>query len=151
MTLLIKSMSGMLFRQKLTSKGIHPLKKRGSLFCNQFKFFIGLVWNFLNILFIGPTKRKSNNQNIIGPTYSTFWGGESVDKTVGPDRDLNPGPLAPKARIIPLDHRAIRSPHFFSFWPRRLWIKTYNNKIDQSITADAYTKRKELYRAELCW
>ena len=24
----------------------------------------------------------------------------------GPDRDLNPGPLAPKARIIPLDHRA---------------------------------------------
>ena len=26
----------------------------------------------------------------------------------GPDRDLNPGPLAPKARIIPLDHRATR-------------------------------------------
>ena len=24
----------------------------------------------------------------------------------GPDRDLNPGPLAPEARIIPLDHRA---------------------------------------------
>ncbi|GIX97726.1 hypothetical protein CEXT_533011 [Caerostris extrusa] len=26
----------------------------------------------------------------------------------GPGRDLNPGPLAPKARIIPLDHRATR-------------------------------------------
>ena len=25
----------------------------------------------------------------------------------GPVRDLNPGPLAPKARIIPLDQRAI--------------------------------------------
>ena len=25
-------------------------------------------------------------------------------KSVGLNRDLNPGPLAPKARIIPLDH-----------------------------------------------
>ena len=27
-------------------------------------------------------------------------------KTVGLDRDLNPGPRAPEARIIPLDHQA---------------------------------------------
>ena len=27
-------------------------------------------------------------------------------KKVGLDRDLNPGPLAPEARIIPLDHLA---------------------------------------------
>ena len=27
-------------------------------------------------------------------------------KTFGPVRDLNPGPLAPKARIIPLDQQA---------------------------------------------
>ena len=27
-------------------------------------------------------------------------------KTDGPVRDLNPGPLAPKARIIPLDQQA---------------------------------------------
>ena len=27
-------------------------------------------------------------------------------KKEGLDRDLNPGPLAPEARIIPLDHRA---------------------------------------------
>ena len=27
-------------------------------------------------------------------------------KKWGPDRDLNPGPLAPEARIIPLDHQA---------------------------------------------
>ena len=28
-------------------------------------------------------------------------------------RDLNPGPLAPKARIIPLDQRAL---HINAFW-----------------------------------
>ena len=28
-------------------------------------------------------------------------------KKVGPVRDLNPGPLAPKARIIPLDQQAL--------------------------------------------
>ena len=28
----------------------------------------------------------------------------NVCKTLGLNRDLNPGPLAPKARIIPLDH-----------------------------------------------
>ena len=28
------------------------------------------------------------------------------EKKSGPDRDSNPGPLAPKARIIPLDHQA---------------------------------------------
>ena len=27
---------------------------------------------------------------------------------MGPDRDSNPGPLAPEARIIPLDHQAKR-------------------------------------------
>ena len=30
-------------------------------------------------------------------------------KNVGLVRDLNPGPLAPKARIIPLDQRAVRN------------------------------------------
>ena len=28
-------------------------------------------------------------------------------KKDGPDRGLNPEPLAPKARIIPLDHQAL--------------------------------------------
>ena len=32
-------------------------------------------------------------------------------KKVGLNRDSNPGPLAPKARIIPLDHWATRIPH----------------------------------------
>ena len=32
---------------------------------------------------------------------------EYLEGKIGPDRDLNPGPLAPKAKIIPLDHRAI--------------------------------------------
>ena len=30
-----------------------------------------------------------------------------LDKNIGLVRDLNPGPLAPKARIIPLDQRAM--------------------------------------------
>ena len=29
---------------------------------------------------------------------------KGVMKIIGLNRDLNPGPLAPKARIIPLDH-----------------------------------------------
>ena len=34
-----------------------------------------------------------------------LFSGEIVKgKIVGLNRDLNPGPLAPKARIIPLDH-----------------------------------------------
>ena len=38
----------------------------------------------------------------------------------GLDRELNPGPLAPEARIIPLDHQAIcevRNAHFFLISP----------------------------------
>lgn len=31
---------------------------------------------------------------------------EQNEKKIGPNRGLNPGPLAPKARIIPLDHLA---------------------------------------------
>ena len=33
---------------------------------------------------------------------------EIIEKTFGLNRDSNPGPLAPKARIIPLDHWATR-------------------------------------------
>ncbi len=32
---------------------------------------------------------------------------KETKKKDGPDRGLNPEPLAPKARIIPLDHQAI--------------------------------------------
>ena len=37
---------------------------------------------------------------------SSFWKNypEYDDHKIGLNRDLNPGPLAPKARIIPLDH-----------------------------------------------
>ena len=31
---------------------------------------------------------------------------KTTKRTSGLDRELNPGPLAPEARIIPLDHRA---------------------------------------------
>ena len=32
---------------------------------------------------------------------------EKKTKNFGPSRDLNPGPLAPEAKIIPLDHLAV--------------------------------------------
>ena len=32
---------------------------------------------------------------------------EKKQKNFGPSRDLNPGPLAPEAKIIPLDHLAV--------------------------------------------
>ena len=44
----------------------------------------------------------------------------------GLDRELNPGPLAPEARIIPLDHQAMRwleMRHQFGFWSLLLWSK----------------------------
>ena len=34
------------------------------------------------------------------------WESDEKKAKIGLDRDLNPGPLAPKARIIPLDHQA---------------------------------------------
>ena len=37
---------------------------------------------------------------------------DNCDKKYGLNRDLNPGPLAPKARIIPLDHWAL----LYSWW-----------------------------------
>jgi hypothetical protein len=40
------------------------------------------------------------NDFIIEPMIKT------IKKKDGPDRGLNPEPLAPKARIIPLDHQA---------------------------------------------
>ena len=41
-------------------------------------------------------------------TFILFWTITIIDLAtkVGLVRDLNPGPLAPKARIIPLDQRA---------------------------------------------
>lgn len=35
------------------------------------------------------------------------WREKIEKKIIGPVRDLNPGPLAPKARIIPLDQQAV--------------------------------------------
>ena len=42
---------------------------------------------------------------------SNIWGMSSsgIKEKVGLVRDSNPGPLAPEARIIPLDQRAISS------------------------------------------
>ena len=38
--------------------------------------------------------------------YKTFFFNRKRQAKVGPVRDLNPGPLTPKARIMPLDQRA---------------------------------------------
>ena len=49
-------------------------------------------------------------------------------KTDGPVRDLNPGPLAPKARIIPLDQQATLVTSFL----RNKEITTKENFITDS-------------------
>ena len=46
-----------------------------------------------------------------------------VKKKIGLVRDLNPGPLAPKARIIPLDQRAIESVRTFSHIQCEIHVK----------------------------
>jgi hypothetical protein len=43
-------------------------------------------------------------QSLITTEESESIGNESKINFIGLNRDLNPGPLAPKARIIPLDH-----------------------------------------------
>ena len=43
-----------------------------------------------------------NTRDMIG--FEKIFKETTFQKRVGLSRDLNPGPLAPKARIIPLDH-----------------------------------------------
>ena len=58
------------------------------------------------------TLRCGRNNPGSNPGHGTFfetildWSQSFFDKNGGLVRDLNPGPLAPKARIIPLDQRA---------------------------------------------
>ncbi len=52
-----------------------------------------------------PSRVKSDVRGGIKIRNYSFW-------QKGPHRDLNPGPLPPKGRIIPLDH-ADRKPMFF--------------------------------------
>ena len=42
-------------------------------------------------------------------TFALFFFKQRKWHLFGLDRDLNPGPLAPEARIIPLDHQAMHS------------------------------------------
>ena len=51
--------------------------------------------------------RKQAKQLLLRTFHSRLSQGKKKAKK-GPVRDLNPGPLAPKARIIPLDQRAFR-------------------------------------------
>ena len=51
----------------------------------------------------------------------------------GLDRDLNPGPRAPEARIIPLDHRAYA----------QLWqIKHYRSETDTRDVLNSQKRQK---------
>ena len=58
-----------------------------------------------------PADRTNRKQN------------EEAQAVTGPVRDLNPGPLAPEARIIPLDQRAAQHAHMpppaLAFLPAR--------------------------------
>ena len=51
----------------------------------------------------------------------------------GLDRELNPGPLAPEARIIPLDHRANITINVFAY--ASLWECAIQRKLVRSIVA----------------
>jgi hypothetical protein len=44
---------------------------------------------------------------------------QSQKKTIGLFRELNPGPLAPEARIIPLDQTADTTEYTLSIWQLR--------------------------------
>jgi hypothetical protein len=48
---------------------------------------------------------------------------EEREQKTGLDRDLNPGPLAPKAKIIPLDHQAT--------FLDEIYIKTFKTDHEQ--------------------
>ena len=48
----------------------------------------------------GVRSEKTESQDLKSVVFQT----KIVEKTFGLNRDSNPGPLAPKARIIPLDH-----------------------------------------------
>jgi hypothetical protein len=56
---------------------------------------------------------------------------------VGLDRELNPGPRAPEARIIPLDHQAKikpRSPLNFVYNGYKRTFAVYHNDYKQMVS-----------------
>ena len=69
---------------------------------------------FLALVYEKPAAQTSGEGLTTAKTYATTGPSEKPVERVseeekgktGPDRDLNPGPLAPEARIIPLDQRA---------------------------------------------
>ena len=52
----------------------------------------------------------------------------------GPDRGLNPEPLAPKARIIPLDHQAAYTTLTFIFVFLKVSILSHKTRFDEEDT-----------------
>ena len=64
-----------------------------------------------------------------------FW--VIIHAKVGLDRDLNPGPRAPEARIIPLDHQAKikpRSPLNFVYNGYKRTFAVYHNDYKQMVS-----------------
>ena len=63
-------------------------------------FYVKLIFQILNTMKI--------NSKFLWKICSLIFRFYPINKKEsGLDRDLNPGPLAPEARIIPLDHRAV--------------------------------------------
>src|SRR4029434_9191573 len=56
-----------------------------------------------------------------------------VSQNKGLVRDLNPGPLAPKARIIPLDQRAMQGPYLMLFFSKFLHCQNISNHLQKWI------------------
>src|SRR4029434_10248303 len=65
----------------------------------------------------------------------------TISQNKGLVRDLNPGPLAPKARIIPLDQRAMQELYlmlFFSMISKSLTVSVPETKIYITICRDRW-------------
>ena len=71
---------------------------------------------------VGVSTHKTNRPRGAGPRQKPTERGGSEGQKAGLRRESNPGPLAPEARIIPLDHEArssmpVRRTSCYRTWP----------------------------------
>ena len=95
---------------------------------------ISTSWPFKTVA-AAQTQRKKRQTKPKKRDTQNKVGREKKDNK-GPDRDLNPGPLAPKASIIPLDHRAMSGK----------WVMSslFKHTLRQLASAEKKGKKSEL-------